>query len=98
MKQLVVNQLEGGFVVQTVVDGKQETQMVAVNYGQVIKAGRKFFEGLEILNDQEPPSQPEHVFIGEFPHEVDQDTPDEDSPQEAPRRRGRPRKSINDVS
>mgnify|MGYP001595241150 FL=1 len=95
MKQLIINQLEGGFVVQQVVDGQQGVGVVRTNFGQVIKEGRKFFE-LEMLNGKSEDSDPQALTV---PFDLGGDSPPGDSPpasqeerQPVPRvRPGRPR-------
>ena len=95
MKQLIVNQLDGGFVVQQIVDGQnQGAGVIRTNYGQVVKEGRKFFA---LENEKEP----DEIF-GDFGAKVateeslDEIDVEQEVPTAAPRLgRGRPRKAVN---
>ena len=92
MKQLIVNQLDGGFVVQQIVDGQnQGPGVIRTNYGQVIKEGRKFF-ALEDANPEQ--EQPQEVVFKDEDPGVDADYQEREIP--VPKLgRGRPRKAVS---
>ena len=104
MKQFIVNELDGGFVVQTVENGQpQGPGAIKTNYNQVMEAGADFFalRGLEVgrvAKFDEPPFDPDDIVSGEGYLEQSPRGP-QVSPPEPPvnsvRRRGRPLGSKN---
>lgn len=57
MKQVIINQLDGGFVVQTVENGQPQNSVVRTTFAKAVKEARKIFDLVKEV-------QPEPAKVG----------------------------------